>query len=339
MNYSINTPYCILPEGCYCSPNIGSATEDDRLFIVTNDNSVREALIGALNEHLEKRRKLSSAMFNEILEDALTSLGQRNKQCDLAFLLMHPGGCLVAQMGRSRVLHIAGANHEIAYDSRNQVQDYNAKSRAEVLRDINDGDVIIITLSDRVDGHKLTQTVADYSQSEEFGTQIEKALSVNLDAAPASYVITMRQVKGGSLRPLADVNWKWVLIYGLLAAAIAGLAMLSLTGNLKLPKLGSDEPATEVTTDSIDADTAARDSLVPALEVPAAEPEPAPEKPKRDTASTARPKAESVKTDEQPSSPDIHQSVQTAPELNVDKPAAPVAPATPVTPPPAPDPE
>lgn len=329
MTYQINTPFCILPEGCYSSPNIGSATEDDRLFIVTNDVAVREALIEALNDKLEKRRKISPAMFNEMLEDALTSLGQRNKQCDLAFLLMHPGGCLVAQMGRSRVLHISGENHEIAYDSRNQIQDYSTKSRAEVIKDISDGDVIIITLSDRVDGHKLTQTVADYAGSEEFEQQINKALAVNLDTAPASYVITMQHTKGGVLKPLSDVNWKWVLLYLLLAAAIAGLAMLSLNGGLKLPKLFEDKPAAEVSVDSVAQDTTARDSLIPALDVPPAAPESV-EKPKKDTVRVEKPKPEEPKVEE-PTTPSLHESVPVEPELKVD------APEAPTTPPPTPE--
>ena len=324
MTYQINTPFCILPEGCYSSPNIGSATEDDRLFIVTNDVAVREALIEALNDKLEKRRKISPAMFNEMLEDALTSLGQRNKQCDLAFLLMHPGGCLVAQMGRSRVLHISGANHEIAYDSRNQIQDYSTKSRAEVIKDISDGDVIIITLSDRVDGHKLTQTVADYAGSEEFEQQINKALAVNLDTAPASYVITMQHTKGGVLKPLSDVNWKWVLLYLLLAAAIAGLAMLSLNGGLKLPKLFEDKPTAEVSVDSVAQDTTARDSLIPALDVPPAAPESV-EKPKKDTVRVEKPKPEDPKVEE-PITPSLHESVPVEPELKVDAPEAPTTP-------------
>lgn len=331
MTYQINTPYCILPDGCYASPNMGSATEDDRLFIVTNDVTVREALIEALNDRLENRRRISPTMFNEILDDALTSLGQRNKQCDLAFLLMHPGGCLVAQMGRSRVLHISGENHEIAYDSRNQIQDYSTKSRAEVLKDINDGDVIIITLSDRVDGHKLTQTVADYSQSEDFNEQIDRALAVNLDTAPASYVITMQHAKGGMPSALADVNWKWVLLYLLLAAAIAGVAMLSLNGGLKLPKLFEDKPAAEVTADSVATeDTTGRDTLIPALDVPAA-PEPV-ETAKQETVKEEKAKKEEVPvtTHEEPASPSLHESVPVEPELKVE------APPAPATPPPAP---
>lgn len=331
MTYQINTPYCILPEGCYASPNIGSATEDDRLFIVTNDITVREALIEALNNSLEKNRKISPAMFNEMLEDALTSLGQRNKQCDLAFLLMHPGGCLVAQMGRSRVLHISGMNHEIAYDSRNQIQDYSTKSRAEVIKDINDGDVIIITLSDRVDGHKLTQTVTDYVGTEDFEQQMNKALAVNLDTAPASYVITMQHAKGGMLHHLSDVNWKWILLYLLLAALIAGVAMLSLNGGLKLPKLfDDDKPAAEATIDSVATDTTARDSLIPAMDIPAADPEPV-EKPKKDTVRSEKPKKEEPKVEETAPSPGLHESVPVEPELKVD------APTSPTTPPPAPD--
>jgi hypothetical protein len=331
MTYQINTPYCILPEGCYASPNIGSATEDDRLFIVTNDITVREALIEALNNSLEKNRKISPAMFNEMLEDALTSLGQRNKQCDLAFLLMHPGGCLVAQMGRSRVLHISGMNHEIAYDSRNQIQDYSTKSRAEVIKDINDGDVIIITLSDRVDGHKLTQTVTDYVGTEDFEQQMNKALAVNLDTAPASYVITMQHAKGGMFHHLSDINWKWILLYLLLAALIAGVAMLSLNGGLKLPKLfDDDKPAAEATIDSVATDTTARDSLIPAMDIPAADPEPV-EKPKKDTVRSEKPKKEEPKVEETAPSPGLHESVSVEPELKVD------APTSPTTPPPAPD--
>ena len=328
MNYQIRTPYCILPEGNYSIPDLGNASDDDRLFIVTNDISVREALIEALNTQLEKRRKISPEMFNDLLEDALTSLGQRNKQVDLAFLLMHPGGCLVAQMGRSRVMHISALNHEIAYDSRNQIQDYNTKARAEVLKDINDGDVIIITLADRVDGHKLCQVVADHGMGDELDAQLHRALGVNRDEAPASYIIQMQQVKGGVLSKLSDVNWKWIMLYLLLAALIAGLAWLSLTGGLKMPKFFENEPAIEATVDTIPADTTTRDSLIPALDVPV-ETEPVEaEKLKKDTARVVKPKAEEpVVKEEAPATPSLHDAPAVAkPELKVDEPSSPATP-------------
>ena len=41
VTYQIKTPYCILPEGCYSIPDKGNASDDDRLFIVTNDSAVR----------------------------------------------------------------------------------------------------------------------------------------------------------------------------------------------------------------------------------------------------------------------------------------------------------
>ena len=149
---------------------------------------------------------------------------------------MHPSGCLVAQMGRSRVLHVSALNHELDYDSRNQIQDYNTKARAEVLKELNDGDVIIITLADRVDGHKLCQVVTDQGMSDQLGPQLHKALSINRDEAPASYIIQFQQVKGGALMSLPDINWKWISLFLLLAALIAGVAMLSLNGGLKPKK-------------------------------------------------------------------------------------------------------
>lgn len=328
MKYQIRTPYCILPEGAYSMPNLGSADSDDRLFIVTNDVTLREALVEALNTQLEKRRKLSPEMFNDLLDDALTALGQRSKQVDLAFLLMHPGGCLVAQMGRSRVMHISALNHEIAYDSRNQIQDYNTKARAEVLKDINDGDVIVITLADRVDGHKLCQVVADYGMSDQLNAQLHKALAVNRDEAPASYIIQFQQVKGGTLSCPADVNWKWILLYVFLAVLIVGLAMLSLNGGLKLPKLFDEKPTAEVVTDTLQADTVARDSLTPALEVPTADPEPVAEKPKKDTARGVKPRVEQPEVKEEaPAAPSLHDAPAVAkPELKVDQPTAPATP-------------
>ena len=335
VTYQIKTPYCILPEGCYSIPDKGNASDDDRLFIVTNDSAVREALISALNEQLEKRRKITPTLFNELLDDALTSLGQRNKQCDLAFLLMHPSGCLVAQMGRSRVLHVSALNHELDYDSRNQIQDYNTKARAEVLKELNDGDVIIITLADRVDGHKLCQVVTDPGMSDQLGPQLHKALSINRDEAPASYIIQFQQVKGGALMSLPDINWKWITLFVLLAALIAGVAMLSLNGGLKLPKFGSDEVTTEMQTDTLPSDTLARDSLVPALlEEQPSETAPQDEKPKKETArkDTAQaPKAEvtTVKDEHPTQSTPQEVAPETHPEPKVSEPA------TPPTPPPA----
>lgn len=265
MNYQIKTPYCILPDGYYSIPKAGSISEDDRLFIITNEENVCEALIESLNNQLEKRRKISPSLFNDILDDALTSVGQLNKQCDLAFLLMHPGGCLVAQMGRSRVIHISAHNHEIAYDSRNQIQDYSTKARAELLSDVNDGDTIIITLADRIDSHKLTHIAADHGASDELNIHLRKALSVNRDDAPASFIIHLQQVKGSFVK-IPDVNWKWILLYLFLALLIAVMAVVTLTGNLRLPKSMDDSPATVSEMDSITNDTILADTLLPAID-------------------------------------------------------------------------
>lgn len=270
MNYQINTPWCILPEGCHAVPAAGEADTNDKLFIVTNDEKVKEALIGSLNDHLSRSKKLSPTAFNEILDDALTGIGQRNRSCDLAFVLFCPNGCLVAQMGRSRVLHVSSDSQEIGYDSRDQIQDYNAKARCELLRDIHAGDLIIATLADRVDGHKLSQVASQCSGDEEqLYSHLQHALSANRDEAPASYIIQLHQVKGHGLPGVSDINWKWCLLFLLLASAIAAVATLSLNSDLLHRFAASDDIPAVLEQPSADSvPTAPRDSLVPALSEP-----------------------------------------------------------------------
>lgn len=326
MNCLIEHPLCISAKNSYTSPASGHASEDDQLFIVSSDQALTDALTQALTERLSQRAIVTPAVFNELLEDALTSLGQRNKQSDLSCLLIHSGGIMVAQTGRSRVLHLALSRDEIAYDSRDQIQDYSLKSRGELLRDISPGDIIIITLADRVDGQHMLEMASKHQHGEELDQLMHQALSRNRDEAPASYIITVKEVKGGILPSLKRMKWKWVGSLLALVAIVAGAVYVTNNVNIKWPSLFSKAPTpTEAPSDSVATDTITNDTtqlvtnatVAPAETKPAARPTPKePKAEKEEATSNTEPSASAELSK-------IPDAVTTNAELKVDAPQAP----------------
>ncbi len=289
MKYQLNPPIHIGQEGRWLIPAAGTATADDRLFIVSDNAQVSEALITAINERLAERRKVTADDFGAMLDDAMPAAGERLKTCDLVMALMQPGGCLVAQMGKSRVLHI-DAQGEVNYDSRNQILDFGAKARTEFITRFAAGDCLLLTLADRVDPIAVADVACDTALDEAGrAAAFTRVLASNREQAPASYVITLAAGSGGALR-IGDVNWRWVALYLLLAAAIAAVAWASLTGRLTMPDFSSHETAAADTVPAAAAPAPVDTTSPPAdaVEVPS---EPAPQA-KTDEARPAEKKPE-----------------------------------------------
>ncbi len=250
MKIQLNPPLIIEQDGCNLFPAADAATADDRLFIVTDNAALAQTLIAGINDRLSARRMVRPDDFDTMLDDAMPAAGERQKTDSLALALMQRNGCLVAQMGKSRVMHV-NADGEVEYDSRNQIMDtYNSKARIQVLTNLKAGDHLVVSLADRIDAQTLAEI---FSNAENDDYQRKDALtallSKNRQQAPATFLLTM--AGGGGManaigQRIKDVNWKWMLIYVLLLAAIAALAWASLTGQLRMPSFSSSAPADTV---------------------------------------------------------------------------------------------
>lgn len=288
MKIHILQPYCISAPESVCLPAPEQADTDDRLFIVSSDQALAASLVEALNQRLQRRRKITPEEFNDMLDEAMTALGQRARIPDLAFMLIQSAGILMAQMGRSRTLHLDAAEQEVAYDSRDQIMDFNAKARSELITRVKPGDCLLITLTDRVDSRALARVIGRGDDTETTQHNITKTLAANRDQAPATIMISIADKGANPFAALPDMNWKWGIALIALLALIAGVALLSLS-DFKLPRINTDNKETPTT------DTTRTDTLAPpaaAVEIPT-EPEPVVE-------SEPKPKAEPEKTETKP---------------------------------------
>lgn len=262
MKYQLQQPIHIAQAGRWSAPSAALATVDDRLFIVSDDANLGEQLIGALNERLASHCKVTPEDFDSLLDDALPAAGKRLKTCDLAMALLQPSGCLVAQMGKSRVLHF-DREGDVQYDSRNEILDYGAKARTAMITRFKTGDCLLLTLADRVDPLAMATIAGDSTLDDNGRTEaFARRLAVNREQAPASYVLTMACGSSGG-EFIKDVNMKWLLLYVALAAAIAALAWASLTGRLHMPNWATGGTELADTVPAMVGHPTATDSLTP----------------------------------------------------------------------------
>lgn len=229
MDYQLGIPYFTEQEGKILFPSAGEATGENRLYIVCDNENVGQALCDGIQAKLSEKSRLSQEDFNNVLDDALSSSGQRTNMTNLAFALFQDNGVLVAQMGKSRVLHIAPSEDEIIYDSRDQVLDlYSAKARVQILNQISDNDYIVISLADIVDLPKMVRIAGDNDlDDDEKAKAFFKALSKNKPSLVASYLIHIEKISGIVIgKKMSNINWKRIFAYIGLLAIVAGLAAI-----------------------------------------------------------------------------------------------------------------
>ena len=219
-------------------PATDVVSTSDRLFIVCDNNELAEALISGINDKLSSKRALTIEDMNNIIDEMLTGGGQKLATASLAMTLISKSACLTVQMGKSRVLHVATSENEIAYDSRNHILDtYSSKARIQLINNIKNGDFVLIALSDIVDTQALLRMTDDLAPQSHHVSQADltKLLTKHKQQAPSSYLMQFTG-SSGMVNAIADrikdINWKWMMLFLALAAAITSIAFLSLNGNI-----------------------------------------------------------------------------------------------------------
>ena len=267
MAIQLNNLKYISQKDRWMSPTPDSVTIDDKLFIVSDNDTLAQGIIQGINELLNSKRAVNVTELNAIIDELLTQGAQRLATASLALVMNNRKGALVMQLGKSRVLHVSTNNNEIAYDSRNHILDtYSSKARIQQISDIKGGDIILITLSDMVDTQALLQMSASGDfDNEQFQSSLITMLSKHRTEAPASYILQFKGTAGivsNMTNRIKDVNWKWMLLYLLLAGIIGVVALLSLNGKISLPSFVKNEKPIELQpvdtispTDTINLDT------------------------------------------------------------------------------------
>lgn len=252
----LNTPIYIEQPGKCIYPAPGVISNDDRLFIVSSSNSLAEAIISGINEHMASSRSLSVAALNTIADELLTA-GNEYSAESLAMAYINRKGCTVMQIGKSRVMHISKLSGEIEYDSSNHIPDtLSSKAKTELITKIYTGDVVLLTLSDRVDSQRLLQLLSDESIDEmAMPARLKALLGKHRDCAPASFALKFSGSAGFGVNFknfISDINWKWILTFIALAAVICAVAFMSFNSNLSsiIGATPDDKPA--VSHDTLD---------------------------------------------------------------------------------------
>lgn len=246
--YIDNSKDCIIPAA-------EQAGSDDRIFIACSDLIVAQSLSDYITQNFDVTKPVTPENFNDALDFALNTEGHSVKKCDLAFMMFHRGGCLVAQMGDGRALHVRPADNQIVYDSRNQILDiYSAKAMVQQITDILADDYFIISTLDKFDVRSILKTLSDKTLSD--GVKRDAIASATTDAqthkSPSIYINHVNEVSGhAALMTLRDLNWRWYILFIVIFIAIIITAVYSFKGNSP-EKIDSPQATVQaVDTDSV----------------------------------------------------------------------------------------
>lgn len=133
-------------------PALGTATPDDRLFIVCDGmgghehGEVASATVAqAMSEYISRNHRADEPFTDTILLDALAAAytlldardtgGQRRMGTTLTLLYLHRGGVTAAHIGDSRIYHLRPATGEIRYISRDHSLVTDLFQAGEITRD------------------------------------------------------------------------------------------------------------------------------------------------------------------------------------------------------------
>lgn len=245
MALQLSTPIFIEQAGKYLYPAPDVISGDDRLFIVSSSDHLAQAVISGINEHLSSSHSLSVSALDTIADDLLTA-GNEFSTESLAMAYVNRNGCTTMQIGKSRVMHISKLSGEIEYDSSNHIpHTLSSKAKTQLHSRLYTGDVVLLTLTDRVDSQRLLNLLSDEACDEtQLSTRLKSLLEKHRDEAPATFALKFSGSRGlgaGLKDMITDINLKWISIFIVLAALIGLLAWL--TFNSDIPSFFTDKSA------------------------------------------------------------------------------------------------
>lgn len=210
---------------------------DHAILIACDDERVASELYSHISSNCDLAKAFAHEEFKAALNHALNCPDHRVRSCNLAMAVVSRAGCLVAQMGKSRVLQVRPSTQEIEYDSRAQVLDiYSSKAKVELIKDLRAGDYIVLCTAENIEVKAVRKTMCDAGKDDHAKladiAQILKPSKTDGGHTPALAFARVEEAQGGgaSMPSFAFIKPKRML-YALLAAAVVGAATWVLTAN------------------------------------------------------------------------------------------------------------
>ncbi len=253
----------------YPQPDGHTQSGSPLLIVACSDIDVGEKLQSLVAARLDTTGNITPNDFNDALDKALSGCnGAAVRKLTLAFAAFHKRGCLVAQMGNSRILQLRRGS--IEYDSRDQVLDiYSSKAKVEQLYDIKAGDYLAITLVEKFNAQKALSSIFNDPDADD-GQRLQNftaAVKGSNATVGETAIVGVEAVTG--MNPLAnirDLNAKWFLLAFALLAAIIGGGLLTFKPGL-LTVAPEQATVTDSTLVSPQEESKQPDTIVPAVEV------------------------------------------------------------------------
>ncbi len=210
----------------YPLPDSHTQLSSPLLIVACSDIAVGEKLRYIVATQLDATGNISPNDFNDALDKALSDCnGAAVRKLTLAFAAFHKRGCLVAQMGNSRILLLRKSG--IEYDSRDQVLDiYSSKAKVEQIYDIKAGDYLAISLVEKFNAQKVLSSIFNDTDANDEQRLLNFTSTVKGSNETVDETAIVRVETVAGMNPLAnirDLNAKWfMLAFALLAAIILG---------------------------------------------------------------------------------------------------------------------
>lgn len=247
MNFRLYTPLFLESDVDAVLPGAGNAGGYP-VYIACDDPIVAGALYSYITTNFDLSKNFTGDNFNEALEEALNQPEHRVKKCNLALAIYNRAGCLVAQMGKSRVIQVSQETGEIEYDSMAQVLDiYSSKAKVELIRIVKPGDYLLLCSAESFDAKVIRKILTDRDKDDKAKlagiAEALKATKTSGGNKPGVVLSQVEHVQGaGGGKPLMKGFRAKYLLY-LLLVAVAGAAVWLVMNN-PFVGVGNDESNT-----------------------------------------------------------------------------------------------
>lgn len=212
-------------------PSMGKVTDEDRLFILCDgmgghehgevaSATVCDVISKYIQEHYKYDKPFTKDDFNQALEVAYEELDKKDTDevkkmgTTLTFLMLNPGGALVAHIGDSRVYHVRPSEQNILFQTRDHSlvndllevgeltpetaktyprknvitraiqphQEQHARADFKEITDIKAGDYFLLCsdgLLEQMENHNIVNILSDKETSDEEKIEIMKQVSTD----------------------------------------------------------------------------------------------------------------------------------------------------------------
>lgn len=232
-------------------PSMGKVTDEDRLFILCDgmgghehgevaSATVCDVISKYIQEHYKYDKPFTKDDFNQALEVAYEELDKKDTDevkkmgTTLTFLMLNPGGALVAHIGDSRVYHVRPSEQKILFQTRDHSlvndllevgeltpetaktyprknvitraiqphQEQHARADFKEITDIKAGDYFLLCsdgMLEQLENHNIINILSDSESSDKDKVTIMKDVSRDSKDNHSAQLIHIVEVAGATV--------------------------------------------------------------------------------------------------------------------------------------------